>query len=222
MSAAGSMAPAFASAAHTAPSTTVLAIARSVTRCSNSASRISRSVGCLDNSNEDRAPAGTQALVGAHPQAIGATNEEYPALQALCAGPAERSLPLLPGAAVNRVCHGRPQNAAMPGRSNPSRKHRRGVLALQPGEGHDAVFQIPQTDIAFVPARRRDAVHIDLVVAAHLDTRASRLHQHSSVGGISARLTHSALDPATGADTAAAPGLTDPLVAAAVNYRRAA
>jgi hypothetical protein len=37
-----------------------------------------------------------------------------------------------------------------------------------------------------------------------------------------AQILLSALDPATGADTAAAPGLTDPPVAAAVNFRRAA
>lgn len=39
-----------------------------------------------------------------------------------------------------------------------------------------------------------------------------------SLAALSARLVQSALDPATGADTAAAPGLTDPPVAAAVNF----
>lgn len=43
-----------------------------------------------------------------------------------------------------------------------------------------------------------------------------------SLAALSARLVSSALDPATGADTAAAPGLTDPPVAAVVNFRRAA
>jgi hypothetical protein len=68
MRSAGSIAPAFASAAHTAPSTTTWAVARLITRCSNSASRIFVSVGGLDNSNEGRSPGGLQGPSGARPQ----------------------------------------------------------------------------------------------------------------------------------------------------------
>lgn len=156
---------------------------------------LSPSDGGLSNSIEGCPPVESQGPSGGYPQVMVPANEEYSALQALRPEAAKGSLPLLPGALVDRMRDGGSQNASMQGRSNVQGKHRCDLLAVQSRQGRHALLQVSQVDLSQL-AERAAGDGLDLGIAAHLDANAPGMHQHSIVGG----LNHfqSALVPAMG------------------------
>lgn len=154
------------------------------------------------------------------PRSLVETDANHTASQAESLEATARALPLLQGPSHARARDRGSYVAAVSGWSHLHGQHRCGLPALQSCKGQHVAYRILQANRSPERAdRRSDSGRHDLGHPLDLEAHPSRLRQHSTARLLSAvRQFHSALEPARVADTAAAPGLTDPPVAAAGNF----